>query len=184
MIWLLSILTGLSNCSAQKLHNRWKQKCQKQKLKWLKKELTAKVTSIWLRLCMNNHMSFECLWLCECLRTSITSEGAFGIVNELVALHIGLLVEGSPTNWTCKWLQTCVGKLVSFQMMFLQQTIGEKNDKHHSKCNKWLFILTVNLSFNISNNMAKDGKTWYRQDTNWNAIHIPTPSIWTFCGNF
>lgn len=68
---------------------------------------------------MNNLMSFESLGLCECLVTNITLKGAGCIMYQLVALEVGSLIKGPPTDVTSVRLQPSMSEMVGLQVVLL-----------------------------------------------------------------
>lgn len=65
-------------------------------------------------------MGLESLWLRECLPASFTLKFTLCVVNQQMALHVGLLVEAPPTMGAFPGLLPAVCVLMSFQVMFLK----------------------------------------------------------------
>lgn len=82
--------------------------------------LTTDMALVWFLVSMDHHVGLESLWLRECLPASFTLKFTLCVVNQQMALHVGLLVEAPPTMGTFPGLLPAVCVLMSFQVMFLK----------------------------------------------------------------
>lgn len=82
--------------------------------------LTTDMALVWFLVCMDHHVGLESLWLRERLPASFTLKFTLCVVNQQMALHVGLLVEAPPTMGAFPRLLPAVRVLMSFQVMFLK----------------------------------------------------------------
>lgn len=82
--------------------------------------LTTDMALVWFLVSMDHHVGLESLWLRECLPASFTLKFTLCVVNQQMALHVGLLVEAPPTMGAFPGLLPAVCVLMSFQVMFLK----------------------------------------------------------------
>lgn len=82
--------------------------------------LTTDMALVWFLVSMDHHVGLESLWLRERLPASFTLKFTLCVVNQQMALHVGLLVEAPPTMGAFPRLLPAVRVLMSFQVMFLK----------------------------------------------------------------
>lgn len=82
--------------------------------------LTTDMALVWFLVSMDHHVGLESLWLRECLPASFTFKFTLCVVNQQMALHVGLLVEAPPTMGAFPRLLPAMRVLMSFQVVFLK----------------------------------------------------------------
>lgn len=82
--------------------------------------LTTDMALVWFLVSMDHHVGLESLWLRERLPASFTLKFTLCVVNQQMALHVGLLVEAPPTMGAFPRLLPAMRVLMSFQVVFLK----------------------------------------------------------------
>uniref|UniRef100_A0A147BCY1 Putative secreted protein n=1 Tax=Ixodes ricinus TaxID=34613 RepID=A0A147BCY1_IXORI len=83
--------------------------------------LAAHRAGIGLHLCVGHQVHLERLRLREALSTTIAAEAPLRLVDEHVALHVGLEGEGPAADWAREWLHGAVGDQVVAEVVLLHE---------------------------------------------------------------